>query len=259
MSPTLSTALVATIRYEALLAMRHRVVWLSLLPLCALIVLLGDIPRGSYRDNEIASIGEAALLINFLGSIGIAIVLADRMAAQRRPGLREVFGSTPTGTGIRVAGIIAGPWLVASATLGAVLVIMGMWLTITAHSGRPLVAAVCAFVVIVLPGSLLLTMIANVLGLLMPVAAARALIVPLWYWATLLSPLVPVPSPARSVLSPSGDYPAAAWLSVPPPGGAEGPLHPEASTATATMALGGTVAAAALVFLIGHMLLAKRH
>ncbi|KAA8886361.1 hypothetical protein F3087_24295 [Nocardia colli] len=252
-----AAALGATIRYEALLALRHRVVWLSLIPLCALIMLLGGFPRGRNRTDAIAAIGDTALLLNFLGSIGIAVALADRLAGQRRPGLRELFDATPAGGRTRSVGILLGPWLVASVPGVLILLVMGLWLSITSSGPRPLVAAVIGLLTIVLPGSLLLTVLTNVVSLLLPSAVARVLTVPFWYWATALTPLVPIPTVAKTVLSPLGDYQAAQWLGVvlaQPDGGW---LHPAAGLAPAVAALALTLATTLLAFLIGHLILAE--
>ncbi|WP_280446000.1 hypothetical protein [Nocardia brasiliensis] len=250
-------ALGATVRYEALLSFRHRAVWLSLLPLVALIMVLGEFPYGRNRTSDIAAVGETALLINFLGSLGIAIVLADRLAGQRRPGLRELFGATPAGGLARTAGLILGPWLIASVPATVVLVSMGGWLAITSGGPGPLGAAVIGVLTVVAPGSLLLTMLANVAALLLPSAVARVLLVPFWYWATLLTPLLPIPTPARTVLSPVGDYQAAQWLEVALPGRTGGWLYPAVSVTSSILACGLTLAVTVLAFFIGHAITTK--
>ncbi|MFI6999207.1 hypothetical protein [Nocardia sp. NPDC050175] len=253
----LPVALAATIHYEALLTTRQRVLWLSLLPLCALIMLLVEFPHGHNRTDDIAAIGDTALLINFLGSIGIAIALADRLAVQCRPGVRELFGATPAGRHMRSAGILLGPWLIVSAPTSLVLMVMGLWLSVTGSSVRPLAAAAIGLTTIVLPGSLLLTALANLMSLLLPGAVARVLIVPFWYWATALTPLIPVPTVARTVLSPLGDYQAAQWLNVALPQATGGWPHPTAGPTAALVSLSITIGTTVLAFLIGHQLLAK--
>ncbi|MFF3224758.1 hypothetical protein ACFYV7_18355 [Nocardia suismassiliense] len=247
----------ATIRYEALLVLRHRVVWLSLIPLCALIMLLGGFPRGRDRADEIAAIGDTALLVNFLGSAGVAVVLADRLAAQHRPGLRELFAATPADGRTRSVGLVLGPWLVASVPGALILLVMGLWSAISSGGPAPLAAAVIGLVTIVAPGSLLLTMLANVASLLLPSVVVRVLVVPCWYWATLLTPLVPIPTVTGTVLSPLGGYQAAQWLNVALPQQGGGWLHPAAGAGYAALALALTLVTTALAFLAGHVLLAR--
>ncbi|MGY1898460.1 hypothetical protein [Nocardia gipuzkoensis] len=247
----------ATIRYEATLALRQRVLWLSLLPLTALIMLLGGFPHGRNRTAELAAIGDTALLINFLNSLGIAIVLADRLAGQRRPGLRELFGATPAGGMIRSVGVLLGPWLVASLPSALILLGMGGWLTISTGEPALWVAAVVGWLTIVAPGSLLLTVLANVASMLLPSTVVRALLVPFWYWATALTPLIPIPTVARTVLSPLGDYQAAQWLDVALARQDSGWLHPAPGGLYGVAALGITLAITALAFLIGHLMLAE--
>ncbi|MFG2445255.1 hypothetical protein ACGFQG_20515 [Nocardia fluminea] len=223
----------------------------------ALIMLLGEFPQGRNRTDAIAAIGDCALLINFLGSIGIAIALADLLASQRKPGLRELFGATSGDGWTRSAGIVLGPWLVASVPGALLLLVMGVWLTAEAGRPAPLTAAFVGLLTIVLPGSLLLTLLANVGTLLLPSAVVRVLVVPFWYWATALTPLIPIPTVAKTVLSPLGDYQAAYWLNVGLTQRDGSWLRPAVSIGGAIGALALTLAATLLVFQLGQMMLAK--
>ncbi|MFB8273972.1 hypothetical protein [Nocardia colli] len=252
-----ASAFGATVRYEALLAIRRRVVWLSVLPVCALIMFLGGFPRGRNRTDEIAAIGDLALLINVVGSFGVAIALADRLAGQRRPGLRELFGATPNNGWSRTAGVLLGPWLIASVPGVLILLVAGGWLTVTTGGAGPLGAAVLGVLTIVAPGSLLLTVLANVASLLLPSAVVRVLVMPFWYWATVLTTVIPFPVPtiSRTVLSPFGEYQAVRWLHYPDAGQSGGWLHPAVGNASAVAALGLTLVTTVLVFLIGHLIL----
>ncbi|MEV6562024.1 hypothetical protein AB0M22_40320 [Nocardia sp. NPDC051756] len=254
-----ASAFGATVRYEALLAIRRRVVWLSVLPLCALIMFLGGFPRGRNRTDAIASIADTALLINFLGSFGVAVALADRLAGQRRPGLRELFGATPNNGWSRTAGLILGPWLIASVPGALILLVTGGWLTSTSGGPGPLGAAATGWLTIVAPGSLLLTVLANVASLLLPSAVVRVLVMPFWYWATVLTTLIPFPVPtiSRTVLSPFGEYQATQWLHYPVAEQGGGWLHPVVGNASAIAALGFTLLTTVLAFLLGHLVLTE--
>lgn len=259
MNGLLSPAMSGTLRYESMMAMRRRVPWVSLLPLCALALLIAlSSPTLTTHTDLVARMGSTAMMVNVLGSVGVAIALADRMAAQRLPGLPELIGATSAGPLGRAAGVVLGPWLVAMAPVFAVLMIVGGWLSVGAGSARPLIAGLVGFVAIVLPGALLLTMFANLLALIFPAAVSRVLVVPLWYWATALSPLIPLPTVTGTILSPLGSYQAAAWLGTrPPPAGADWP-HPQASTTTALLAIGITLAATALLFSLCRVVQALR-
>lgn len=252
-----ASAFGATVRYEALLAIRRRAVWLSVLLPCALIVLLAGLPRGRNQTDAIASIGDTALLINFVGSFGVAVALADRLAGQRRPGLRELVGATPSNGCSRTAGLILGPWLIASVPGALILLVTGGWLSITTGGPGPFGAAAVGLLTIVAPGSLLLTVLANVASLLLPSAVVRVLVMPFWYWATVLTPLIPFPVPtiSRTVLSPFGEYQAVQWLHYPDAGQDGGWLHPVVGSASAVAALGLTLVTTVLAILIGHRML----
>lgn len=255
----LPSAFIGTIRYEIRIAMRKRASWLSILPLflLSLLVTLTSRTLIGYSD-PVARMGATATVVNLIGSLGVAIALTDLMVSQRRPGLRELLSATPAGKAGRAAGMVLGPWLIAVAPMAAVLLITGGWLALINTSVAPLVAALTGFVTILAPGSLLLTMLANLFSLGIPATAARILIVPIWYWATFLSPLVPVPSITGTVLSPLGSYQASAWMGVDGPHADGGLLHPPPGQAAAWLALWITVTLTLLLFLACRMILGAR-
>lgn len=249
----LSPALTGTVRYEIVMALRRRALWLSLLPLGVLALLLGfGSPGLTGIADPVSRIGQSTLMVNAVGSIAVAIALADRMASQRMAGLRELIAATPAGGPARAAGVVLGPWSVALLPVALVLLVLGAVVSATAGSPAPLLTAVIGLLVVVVPGSLVLTAFGNLLGVLLPVPAARVLVLPVWYWATALSPLIPVPTVAGTVLSPGGAYPAAAWLGARPPAGPDGWLHPAPSSAAAVLSIAITVGIAVALFLLAR-------
>jgi ABC-2 type transport system permease protein len=259
MTGLLSPALNGTVRYEVTMALRRRVSWLSLLPLCLLALLIGlGAPGLTGIADPVARIGESALMLNLLGTIGIAMALADRLDAQRRPGLHELVTATPAGRSARLAGVLLGPWLVALLPVALVLLVLAVAVAVPAGTATPLAAALLGLLSIVVPGSLLLTVAANLLGVLLPVPAVRVLVVPLWYWATALSPLLPLPTVAGTVLSPLGAYQAAAWLGTSRPAGPDGWLRPPVGSGAAVLSIAITLGATFVLFLIARAVAGAR-
>lgn len=255
----LSPAVTGTFRYEVLMALRRRAGWLSLTPMCllALAIGLGSQTVNHYRD-PVTRVASAAMLVTALGALGVAMALADRIAVQRMVGLAEVIAVTPAGRAGRAVGVVLGPWLVAMVPVVAVLAVIGVRQAVGAGSAAPLLAVAVAVPTVVAPGALLLTMVANLLGVLLPAPAARALVLPLWYWATAYSPLLPGPTITGTVLSPIGAYPAAAWLSGADPGQGGDWLHPPAGTVPALASIGFTLLAAVVAFLLANVVAAVR-
>ena len=249
----LSPALTGTLRYESLMALRRRSAWLSLTPLCLLALGLGlDSQTVNHYANPVARVASAAMLVTTLGGLGIAMALADCLALQQRVGMAEVIAVTPAGRAARAVGVVLGPWLVAMVPVAAVLGALGARTAIGAGSVTPLIAVAIAVPAVVAPGTLALTAVTNLLGVLLPAPAVRVLVVPLWYWATAYSSLLPGPSITGTVLSPLGAYPAAAWLSATNPIRTGGWLHPPVSTLSALASIASALIVAVVAFLLAH-------
>ncbi|SDC53951.1 hypothetical protein [Actinokineospora iranica] len=242
-------ALRGSIRYEMTMALRVRVLWLSMVPLTLLAALLAVVsPVVVGAADAVERVGATVIVVNTFATVGLGVALADRLSRHTRPGLVDLLDTTPTSRTVRMAGTLLGSVAVGIAPLAAVVLLGGG--TVAVLEGDPLAlgAAVLAVLVVLVPASLAVAACASLLGLLLPAVAARVLVVVMWFWATQLSPnLVPVPSPTGTLLSPLGGYPAVAWLGVPDiwaARGRDGLLSPAAT--------GGSAAAnAVLVVLTG--------
>jgi ABC-2 type transport system permease protein len=238
-----TTELLWSIRYEVLMAARRRAVWAAVLPLVALTLLLAfTSPVVTGASDPVTRVGVTAVLVNSFCTLGLALALTDRLRRNLEArGMPELLAATPAGRLPRVMGTLLGPLLTALAPVAALLLAYGAFLSLTAGSGRPLAAAVAALGTAVLPAAALAAAAAGLLGVLMPVAAARAVTVVLWLWATNFPPrFSPVPTPTGTVLSPLGGYPLAAWAGAPDiwaARGAAGPLRPDITTTSALLNL----------------------
>lgn len=234
-----SPATLGVTRYEALMALRRKVLWLSLGPLLVLAALIAlTSPTVMGQDDPIAKVGHATLVANMFYTVGIGIALTDRLVQQYRVGLADLLNATPSGRTACMVGAVLGPLGVALAPVAMLLVLLGLVLGISHGSLAPVGAAVIGLGAVLVPAALVITALATLLGLALPQALARVVVVVLWFWSTVFSPsLFPgVPTPTGTVLSPVGGYVAAAALHVDPiwaNRGASGVLQPIASGATA--------------------------
>lgn len=239
---TVPRTLFATVRYEALMAGRAKVLWWALVPLTALSVLLATTsPKVLATTEPVARVGTIAILFSLLCTLGVAIGLADRFAGHGRSGLTDLLDATAAGAAVRLVGALLGSLAVAMAVPVGAFLVLAVITAIMFGSGAALGAGVLAVGTILLPAALVLTTFAALLGVLVPAAAARVLTVLVWFWATVLNPgLVPVPTITGTVLSPLGHYPAAAWLGESHSAatyGLGGVLRPEVTTASAVLAV----------------------
>ena len=258
------TALLWTLRYEALMAARRRVVWGAVLPLALLSLLLAATsPVVTGHSDPAAKTGAAAVLVNTLCTLGVGLALADRLRrGLEARGMPEVLAATPTRALSRTAGTLAGPLVTALAPVAALVMLAAVVLAAAGGSAAPLKSAVVALVTVVVPATLLVTAFAGLLGVVMPVAAARAVTVVVWLWACHFPPeFSPLPTATGTVLSPLGGYPLVAWAHAPQVWAAReggGALRPDVSDAAALTNLLLVLAMAALCYALGHLLVRRR-
>jgi ABC-2 type transport system permease protein len=207
-------AVQGSVRYEARMAARGRVLWLSMLPLTALAVLLAlSSPAVTGQADPAGRVGTTVLVVNTFAMAGLGVALAGRLSQHSRPGLTEILDTTPGGRTSRLAGVLAGALAVVLVPVSAAVLLIGAVVSAQAGAVAPLANAALGVVTVLVPAALVIATFAGLLGLLMPVVLARVLVVALWFWATQLSPsFVPVPTPTGTVLSPLGGYPAVVWL-----------------------------------------------
>ncbi|WP_017591104.1 hypothetical protein [Nocardiopsis potens] len=235
------------LRYEALMAVRRRILWYAMAPLSLLALLASAAPPGSI-DDGVRHAGHAAVVVAMICVPGVAVALADRLAEGTRAGMGELLAAAPYGAAVRPAAMIAAPLGVA--LLPPLLVVLGAGLMGALADGgpAPIGAALFAFSVVLLPGAAAAAAFAALLGLLMPPVLARTAAALVWFWSTIATPqLSPVPTPTGTLLSPSGGYPAAAWAGQPEVLAhrfLDGPLSPPADTgwALANLAIVGGMA-----------------
>jgi len=252
-----------SVRYEARMAARGRVLWLSLLPLSGLAVLLAlSSPAVTGVADAAGRVGAAVIVVNTFAVVGIGVALAGRLNQHSRPGLIEVLDTTPGGRTTRLTGVLAGALAVAFAPILVVVVLFGAVVCLQSGSAAPLAAAALGVVTVLAPAALAITTFAGFLGLLMPVALARVLVVATWFWATQLNPsIVPIPTPTGTVLSPLGGYQAVAWLGAPDiwaDRARVGMLSPPPDSGSALLNLALVLACAAVFFLGARLVMAWR-
>lgn len=252
------------VRYEMRSARRRRSVLLAVLPTSGLALLLAfSSPSVNHWADPVTRVAAATTLVNVLGSLGVAVALADGAAGTHGTGVEELLAATPSSPLARRIGGLLGPWQIALLPCVLTLVLFGARQSIAGASALPFLAALLGVVTVVVPGALALTSLAQLLAALVPVTVARVAVVPVWYWATLLNPvLLPVPTLARTVLSPLGAYPAVVWLRGPrtwTPHQGRSWLTPPADDLSALASVLVTVAAAAVMLLAARAAASLRH
>lgn len=205
-------------RFEFLMATRSRVAWLAISPLL-LIALLAALTSQDVLNSASSAprIGSCALLISMFVSLGVGVAMTDRLVRVHGLGLDELMLALPCRPAVRLIGGFLGNLAAMLAPSAAALILIGVVFAVVDRDPWAVPSAAMAFLIIVAPAAALVSVASALGGLLMPVPLARALTVIAWFWATLFNrSLIPIPTPTGTLLSPLGDYAAAAWWQVTP-------------------------------------------
>lgn len=152
-----------------------------------------------------AILGWAQLLALFL-PLGVGLVLADRLARDRKLHVDEILNTQPGSLGAR----LAGKWLgSALATLvPVVLIYAAVTVYILAHvpSLAGLWLAAAAFAAILLPGMLFVAGFSVAIPAVLKVPVYQFLFTGYWFWANLMSPKIGIPSIVGTMLNAAGPW-----------------------------------------------------
>ncbi|MEH1129706.1 hypothetical protein [Micromonospora sp. CPCC 206061] len=253
----------AVVRYEMVMMLRKRSMWITNAVIVLLLVLLNV--RGwddVLRDPDVReTIASTVFLFNLMLPVGYGCLLADRLIRDTRLGVAPILDATPASPAARLVGKYLG--VCAATTVPLAVVLFGFAAVYAVTAGQPvaLAWAAVAFAVVVVPAVLFVGAFALTVPLIMPAPLFRVLFVGYWFWGNGISPTV-MPTTSQSVLSPIGVYPnqeLVGWrgdftVAGPVPGATLNFLRPEATTATAWLSIGVLIAAAALALGVAQAL-----
>lgn len=209
---SLPPALIGTLRYQARIAMRRRTLWYVVVPTALLALVIGWRSPAEITDG-VRHVAGATLVTGILCTLGIGVALADRKQWEQSAGMGDLIAAIPYGVHTRLSATWAASLGVALIPPFLVVMVCAVPAAVAEGGVRPLVAAPAAFVTMLVPGAAVLTTLACLLGLLLPVTVARVFTAGFWLWSTIASPpLLPFATPTGTLLSPVGGYPAAAWF-----------------------------------------------
>ncbi|BCB73740.1 hypothetical protein GCM10022251_14360 [Phytohabitans flavus] len=242
----------AAFRYEFLMQVRKRSMWLANGAIVLLLGLLSARSLGDVLDDPAAkaTMASTAVLVNLILPVGYGCFLADRLVRDDRLGVAAILDATPASAAGRLAGKYLGSCAAAAVPLA--IVYFGFAALYAATAGRPVALgwAAALFAVVILPAVLFVGAFALVVPLLIPAPLFRVLFVGYWFWGNAISPAA-MPTLASSLVTPIGSYPLEVFFGVdlagPEPGALFNFLRPEATAATALLSIGVLLALATLV------------
>jgi hypothetical protein len=200
--------------YEFRMQIRRRAMWIIFFCLALLGSILGG-PGSAYRqliDNpfNLTPLQVVAFWtsngVNTIMPIILGVMLADRLARDKRTKVDELFMTTPGALGLRLAGKYAGSLL---ATIIPVLLFYSIGIGFILYHTQDLIILLYAletFAAIALPGLLFVAAFSIACPAIMWVPLYQFLFVGYWFWGNLLSPAQGIPTLSATILTPIGSY-----------------------------------------------------
>lgn len=209
------STLFGVINYEFRMQFRRLALWITFL--CIPFLFL---TRGGFRfflvfalnQPLLPLVAEWARSLNLLLPIAAGVLLADRLARDRKTRVDEVFTSMPGALSIRLAGKYIGSTL---ATLMPIFLFYSIGvgsIFYQTHNVLTIPYALEAFATISLPGILFVSAFSIACPFLLWVPLYQFLFVGYWFWGNILSPRNGIPTLSPTILTPVGGYMASGFF-----------------------------------------------
>jgi ABC-2 type transport system permease protein len=194
------------LRYEFLMQIRRRSIWLVLILVSVMSAILW---LAFISDSQATSLDAVMYLAQFTAwflPLGVGLVLADRLARDKKLHVDEILDTLPGSLGARLVGKYLGSTL-ATLVPVALLYLLGVgYILARFHDPHNLLLALETFAAIPLPGILFAAGFSVALPVLLKVPIYQILFVGYWFWANLMSPRFHVPSLVGTMLNATGPW-----------------------------------------------------
>lgn len=195
------------LRYEFLMQIRRRSLWLVMIVVGALSAILWlaftfNLKASEQRD---AVMYLAEFTAWFL-PLGAGLALADRLARDKRLHVDEILDTFPASPGTRLLGKFLGSTL-ATLLLVALIYLLGTgYILARFHDPHSLLLALETFAAIPLPGILFAAGFSVALPAFLKVPVYQILFIGYWFWANLMSPRFRIPTLVGTMLNATGPW-----------------------------------------------------
>lgn len=200
-------------KYEFRMQIRRKAMWIAFLSLTLLGSILGGPGATFFRliDNPfhltlLQLVAFWTSQVNSFMPIIFGIMLADRMARDRRTKVDELFLTTPGASSLRLAGKYVGSVV---ATIIPVFLFYSIGIGFILYKSQSLMTipyALATFATISLPGLLFVAAFSIACPAIMWVPLYQFLFVGYWFWGNLLNSTLGIPTLSQTILTPVGGY-----------------------------------------------------
>lgn len=194
------------LRYEFLMQIRRRSIWLVLILTSILSAILWLAFISGVRALAIDAVMYLAEFTAWFLPVGAGLVLADRLARDKKLCVDEILDTFPGSLGARLVGKYLGSTL---ATLVPVVLIYALgvgYILARFHDPHNLLLALEAFAAIALPGILFAAGFSVALPAILKVPIYQVLFIGYWFWANFMSPRFHIPTLTGTMLNATGPW-----------------------------------------------------
>ncbi|HET8905968.1 MAG TPA: hypothetical protein VFN11_03285 [Ktedonobacterales bacterium] len=152
-----------------------------------------------------AILGWAQLLAMFL-PLGVGLLLADRLARDRKLHVDEILDTLPGSLGARLAGKWLGSALATFVPIVLIYTAVVVYIVTQAPGLSGFRLAAAAFMTVLLPGMVFVTGFSVAFPAVLKVPVYQFLFTGYWFWANLMSPKIGIPSIVGTMLNAAGPW-----------------------------------------------------
>ncbi|GCE30733.1 hypothetical protein KDA_62170 [Dictyobacter alpinus] len=202
-----------TFRYEFLMQIRRRSLWIGMLLIGALeIAIYARSPfvnQFVQRDLDLPmpqTLASLALLLNFFLPATFGCMIADRVPRDRRTKMEELFNALPGALSVRLLGKYLGS--VCATLIPMLLFFLAGVSFILYRTGNfeSILLAIPVFMIITLPGILFISAFSLACPAVMWVPLYQFCFVGYWFWGNFLSSRNGIPTLSDTLLAPAGKF-----------------------------------------------------
>lgn len=201
------TALRAGFRYELLMQLRKRSIWITTFALAAFTAVISIPNYGKVFDEPDARTAMvfAGQSMMVLLPVGFGCLIADRLIRDDVLGVRQVLDATPGDPGWRLAGKYLGACFAGAVPIIAVYLLVAVGYVVRGGDFAAVHWALAMSGAVVVPTLLFVGAFAMLCPLVMPAPLFRVLFVGYWFWTNQVDPVL-MPTLNQTLLRPVNGY-----------------------------------------------------
>ena len=260
-----TTAVLGAARYEFVMQLRRKALWIVTGLFCLMTVFgfglsLWNYPASSRGEGFVPPESEPlaevvagwSMVVQIVLPLAVGLMLANRLPRDRKTRADELLEALPASPGGRLFGKYAGATL---ATLVPLLLVYAAGIAYVAVDRGEVMAlpvGVLTFLAINLPGLLFVAAFSVACPAVIWVPLYQFLFIGYWFWGNLLTPGTGIPTISGTVLTPIGGYVSAGFF------GWSLPWMPEATPLEGVASIVLLIGLAALALYGAHLYLEKQ-